>query len=218
MAEVIDLTKPKKQKYVDLTDAEPLSLLSDDILRDVVKNLGPSDLARLGIADRRMRGISSIQLAEILADPKLSKLAARYKSRLLRPFLYQTKAYGKWEDEDDSLFPYQHPDQDRGRQATELHLYDKGAFNRGSLRRFLKIHNQDPEVDYLRDRLKYDVDFNGRDTLADSRHGAVRIRDQLYRPLPKNYSHYTASYQDARDAASRLQREWKDARHTPLRQ
>ena len=82
------MDRPSKLPMVDLTDDEPLSLLTNDILKEITKNLGPTDLARLGLADRRLRGISSIQMAEILADPRLHKLAQKYRSRLLRPHIH----------------------------------------------------------------------------------------------------------------------------------
>ena len=90
MSQVIDLTGPKRSKrqIVDLTDAEPMALLTNDILREVTKSLRPGDLARLGMVDTRMRDISTVQLAEILADPRLTKLAQSYKSRLRRPFVH----------------------------------------------------------------------------------------------------------------------------------
>ena len=91
--EVIDLTgRPKKKQRrvptIDLTNDEPLALLGNDILKEIAKNLGPSDLARLGLTDRRLRDISSVQMAEILSDPRLTKLGQRYKARLLRPHVH----------------------------------------------------------------------------------------------------------------------------------
>jgi hypothetical protein len=77
-----------KVPTIDLTNEEPFALLGNDIIKEIAKNLGPFDLARLGIADRRLRDVSSIQMAEILADPKLIKLAQKYKARLLRPHVH----------------------------------------------------------------------------------------------------------------------------------
>ena len=72
-----------KVATIDLTNEEPFALLGNDILKEIAKNLGPSDLARLGIADRRLRDVSSIQMAEILADPKLVKRLPLFRARFL---------------------------------------------------------------------------------------------------------------------------------------
>ena len=37
--------------------AEPLTLLTNDIVKDITKNLRPADLARLGMVDTRLRWI-----------------------------------------------------------------------------------------------------------------------------------------------------------------
>ena len=87
---------------IDLTNAEPFALLDNEILKNIAKELGPTDLARLGIADKRLRDISSIQMAEIMADPRLIKLAQRYKSRLMRPHIHFTEH----RDTDPTLFKF----------------------------------------------------------------------------------------------------------------
>ena len=68
--------------------AEPLTLLTDDILKDITKNLRPADLARLGMVDTRLRDISTQRIAEVLADPILTKVAQRWRSKLMRPLIH----------------------------------------------------------------------------------------------------------------------------------
>jgi len=68
--------------------AEPLTLLTNDIVKDITKNLRPADLARLGMVDTRLRDISTVQMAEILASPTLTNVAQRWRSKLMRPLIH----------------------------------------------------------------------------------------------------------------------------------
>ena len=72
--------------------AEPLTLLTNDIVKDITKNLRPADLARLGMVDTRLRDISTVQMAEILASPTLTNVAQRWRSKLMRPLIHFSTA------------------------------------------------------------------------------------------------------------------------------
>ena len=72
--------------------AEPLTLLTNDIVQDIIKNLRPADLARLGMVDTRLRDISTVQMAEILASPTLTNVAQRWRSKLMRPLIHFSTA------------------------------------------------------------------------------------------------------------------------------
>ena len=71
---------------------DPLTLLTNDIVQDIIKNLRPADLARLGMVDTRLRDISTVQMAEILASPTLTNVAQRWRSKLMRPLIHFSTA------------------------------------------------------------------------------------------------------------------------------
>lgn len=63
-----------------------ISTLPDDLMKEITKRLTLSDLTRLGLTSKNMKRLTSVEIANIMDDPLLQKLAQRYKSRLMRPF------------------------------------------------------------------------------------------------------------------------------------
>ena len=161
----------KKQKQViDLSGAEPLTLLTNDIVRDISKYLRPADLARLGMVDRRLRDISTQQIAEILADPRLTKLAQTYRSRLMRPLIHFAHA------QPGSLA---HPHQ----KGTETHLLRPQYMQRDHQ---VGIFIKWPDLDNAGNRIRSYADLNDDEyDLARKRnyYGNAWIRDQLGREV-----------------------------------
>lgn len=59
--------------------------IPDDLMKAITKRLTLYDMVRLGLTSKNMKRLTSVEIANIMDDPLLQKLAQRYKSRLMRP-------------------------------------------------------------------------------------------------------------------------------------
>ena len=78
---IIDLS----MRDVVIDGRDFISTIPDDLMKAITKRLSLSDLTRLGLTSKNMKRLTSVEIANIMDDPLLQKLAQRYKSRLMRP-------------------------------------------------------------------------------------------------------------------------------------
>ena len=150
---------------------EPLTLLTDDIVRDITKNLRPADLARLGMVDTRLRDISTVRIAEVLADPILTKVAQRWRSKLMRPLIHFATT---------AALP---PEGGAGpRKGTDWHLMRPQYMRRGPG----GIQIKWPDLDENDNRIRSLADLNDDEyelTRKREHYGHAWVRDQLGREI-----------------------------------